>query len=195
MFLSHLRLLTALSPLLLLVPHRLPSLQKPGKPYESPLHNFTLLVPEFPFGTRVQKANDKEAGMISCLGDMGDVRRIDYQRLPPGFPMPSDTAMLHAFGQEVILDLLAANPGKVLSEGAVQLADQGAWFALVTFLHASRVVDSTGQRLDATRGLLVFARGGFAYTLHAEQGVAAAQLEPDRAKEILTAFYQRITFR
>jgi hypothetical protein len=188
------RIVTVLAPLVLLLPPTLPGLQKPGRPYESPLHNFSVVVPELAFGTRVQKANNSDDGMLSCLGEMGDVRRIDYQRLPPDFPYPSDSAALHAFGQVVLRDLLAANPGTIVNDGPVQIDGQDAWFALVTLFRASRVIDSTGQRRDATRGVLVFGRSGFAYTLHAEQGVVAAPLEAERAKQILTEFYQRITF-
>ena len=190
-----LRTTSILALCIILVPTGAHSAQRPGEPYESPFHDFSVVIPAFAFGTHVQKDNDKTAEMLSVLGDMGDVRLIDYQRLPPGFPPPADSAMMHDFGQEVLDDLLRANPGAILNEERIPIDTQDTWFALVTFTHGSRVVDSTGQRRDATRGLLVFMRHGMAYTLHAEDGVMAGPLEATRAKEILTAFYRSITFR
>ncbi len=191
---SHCRsCVTLLAPVALLLPHELSGLQKPGKPYASPLKNFSLIIPELPFGTTVQKTNSKDMGMVSCLGAAGDVRRIDYQRLPPGVSPPSDSTAQRSLGQGVLQSILAANPGSILSEEPLQVDGQDAWFALVTLAKASRSVGATGQRLDATRGLLVFVRNGFVYVLHVERG-APWQLDAPLAKDLLASFYRQITF-
>ncbi len=177
----------------LLLPHGLSCLQKAGTTYDAPLKNFSLVIPALPFGTTVQKANTQDTGTLSCLGAAGDVRRIDYQRFPPDFTPPSDSTAVRMFAQGALQSMLAANPGTILSEEALQIDGQDAWFAMVTFFKAARSVDASGQRLDATRGVLIFARNGFAYSLHVERG-PPWHLDAALAKELLTTFYRGITF-
>lgn len=183
---------------ILLLPKALFSLQKPGESFQAPLKNFTVLVPNLPFGTKVQKKNDKDLGMVSFLGATGDVRRIDYQRLPPDFNIPTDSITLRRFTETALISLLEPNHGTVEADSAISLPDQEAWFALVHFPNASRLVDSTGTRLDAVRGLLLFVRQGFAYTLSVEPGVMDTgpghQLNAPYAIAMLTKFYGSIAF-
>jgi len=55
--------------------------QDPGEKYTSPLHNFSITVPDYPLGTKVEKSNDDIHGWISFTGGAGDVARIGYQRI------------------------------------------------------------------------------------------------------------------
>jgi hypothetical protein len=181
------------------LPHALNSLQKPRQSFESPLKNFSVVVPELPFGTSIEKKSGKDGGTVSFLGATGDIQRIDYQRLPPDFAIPTDSASLQRFAESALQSLLTPYHGTVLADSALKFVDQDAWFALVNFPHAARVVDSTGQRRDATRGLLLFVRNGFGYNLHVEGGVMDTgpghPLSVPHALELLSRFYQTITFR
>src|SRR2546427_9594761 len=42
--------------------------QKPGELYVSPLKNFSIAVPKFAFGTRVQKSNNRDGGLVVFIG-------------------------------------------------------------------------------------------------------------------------------
>src|SRR5205809_6778570 len=58
--------------------------QKPGELYVSPLKNFSIAVPKFAFGTRVQKSNNRDGGLVVFIGGFGDRGRVDYARLSGG---------------------------------------------------------------------------------------------------------------
>src|SRR5439155_26163050 len=58
--------------------------QKPGELYVSPLKNFSIAVPKFAFGTRVQKSNNRDGGLVVFIGGFGDPERIDYAGLTGG---------------------------------------------------------------------------------------------------------------
>src|SRR5438093_8638045 len=58
--------------------------QKPGELYVSPLKNFSIAVPKFAFGTRVQKSNNRDGGLVVFIGGLGDLERVDYARLTGG---------------------------------------------------------------------------------------------------------------
>src|SRR2546430_10632623 len=57
--------------------------QKPGELYVSPLKNFSVAVPKFAFGTRVQKSNNRDGGLVVFIGGVGGLGRGDYARLGP----------------------------------------------------------------------------------------------------------------
>src|SRR2546425_5749007 len=42
--------------------------QKPGQPYVSPLKNFSITVPSYAFGTKVQKSNKGDGGFVVFIG-------------------------------------------------------------------------------------------------------------------------------
>src|SRR5438876_6024177 len=55
--------------------------QKPGQPYVSPLKNFSITVPNYAFGTKVQKSNKGDGGFVVFIGGFGDLERIEYVRV------------------------------------------------------------------------------------------------------------------
>ena len=57
--------------------------QDPGEKYTSPLSNFSITVPDYPLGTKVEESNDKIHGWVGFKGGAGDAARIGYQRLDP----------------------------------------------------------------------------------------------------------------
>src|SRR3989449_11209111 len=58
--------------------------QKPGELYVSPLKNFSIAVPKFAFGTRVQKSNNRDGGLVVFIGGVGDLGRGGFARLTGG---------------------------------------------------------------------------------------------------------------
>ena len=143
--------------------------QNPGKPFKSPLKNFAIMIPEFPFGTTVQKQNSKEGGTVSFLGVTGAVRRIDYTRLPTDIALPTDSTELQALYHMALDDLLRANPSSLLTERPYTLDNAVMLLAPVSFPAGSHLQDAaSGKRMDSIRGVLIFARGGFMYLLHTE---------------------------
>src|SRR2546422_2879103 len=58
--------------------------QKPGELYVSPLKNFSIAVPKFAFGTRVQKSNNRDGGLVVFIGGVGGPGGGDYLRLTGG---------------------------------------------------------------------------------------------------------------
>ena len=189
------------------------SAQKPGKPFTSPLKNFTVLVPDFGSvglgtrGTRIQKQNDKDGGTVSFMNDAGRLLRIDYKRLPTGTTLPADSTDLQAFYRKALEDqVLRTSPSSALSERAYTLDGAPMRLAVVSFPAGSRLLDAvTGKRMDSVRALLIFARGGFLYTLHAE--LVADIFDPPgktpvtveelnrRAENWLPNFYRSMTFQ
>src|SRR3989442_15779893 len=63
--------------------------QKPGQPYVSPLKNFSITVPNYAFGTKVQKSNKGDGGFVVFIGG---VWGLGGDHLPgvgaPGPPPP-----------------------------------------------------------------------------------------------------------
>src|SRR2546426_12834440 len=57
--------------------------QKPGELYVSPFKNFSVAVPKFAFGTRVQKSNNRDGGLVVFIGGVGGPGGGEYLRLTP----------------------------------------------------------------------------------------------------------------
>src|SRR2546427_9019619 len=57
--------------------------QKPGELYVSPLKNFSVAVPKFAFGTRVQKSNNRDGGLVVFIGGVGGLGGVGFLRLAP----------------------------------------------------------------------------------------------------------------
>jgi hypothetical protein len=57
--------------------------QDPGETYTSPLHNFSITVPNYALGTKVDDSHDDIHGWVGFKGGSGDAARIGYQRLDP----------------------------------------------------------------------------------------------------------------
>src|SRR5207249_7128729 len=66
--------------------------QKPGELYVSPLKYFSIAVPKFAFGTRVQKSNNRDGGLVVFIGGFGDLEGIGYARLTGGALAGQDSA-------------------------------------------------------------------------------------------------------
>src|SRR3989442_13669969 len=58
--------------------------QKPGQLYVSPLKNFSVAVPNFAFGTRVQKSNNRDGGLVVFIGGVRGLGGGWYPHPPPG---------------------------------------------------------------------------------------------------------------
>src|SRR5437773_12123923 len=58
--------------------------QKPGELYVSPLKNFSIAVPKFAFGTRVQKSNNRDGGLVAFIGGCADLVGSAYSRAGGG---------------------------------------------------------------------------------------------------------------
>ena len=69
---------------------------RPGETYTPPLRNFSVTVPDYPMGTKVQKSNEKNHGFVAFNGGSGRVGRIGYQRLEPTPQLPDAAAVLDA---------------------------------------------------------------------------------------------------
>jgi len=65
---------------------------KPGSLYHSPLKNFDVTVPKFNGKMEVKESHDEIHGWLACVGEMGDVSRIGYQRVPPNPPSAAVSA-------------------------------------------------------------------------------------------------------
>src|SRR2546426_9716483 len=60
--------------------------QKPGQPYVSPLKNFSITVPNYAFGTKVQKSNKGDGGFVVFIGGVGGLGGIEDGRVGPPAP-------------------------------------------------------------------------------------------------------------
>lgn len=188
--------------------------QKPGKLFTSPLKNFTVVVPDFGSlgfgtdGTKAQKQNSKDGGTVSFMNGAGRLLRIDYTRLPTDTILPTDSIELQAFYHKALEDqTLRTNSSSLLSERAYVLDNASMLLALVSFPAGSTLQDAvTGKRRDSVRAVLVFARGGFLYMLHAElvadifdpPGKAPVETTEElnrRADNWIPSFYRSMTFK
>src|SRR2546426_10304390 len=58
--------------------------RKPGQPYVSPLKSFSITVPNYAFGTKVQKSNKGDGGFVVFIG--GPWWRGGVRSVPGGSP-------------------------------------------------------------------------------------------------------------
>jgi hypothetical protein len=177
--------------------------QRPGQQFRSPLRNFAVTVPNLTFGTDIQKRNDRDGGTVSFVGGMGDLRRIDYHRLPNA--APEDMDELQALLREPVELLVQGSNGEILAEHPHETDGFPMRLSIVSFPEGSHLMNQqTGRRLDSVRGLLSFASGGFLYVLHIELagpvwgGKPGAPLPGTadyvrRGTERLAEFYRTIT--
>src|SRR5436309_12604588 len=81
--------------------------QDPGEKYTSPFHNFSIIVPNYPLGTKVEESNDKIHGWVGFKGGAGDAARIGYQRLDPQPSLGSADSLIALFARALAgLDFL-----------------------------------------------------------------------------------------
>src|SRR5437667_310835 len=175
--------------------------QKPGELYVSPLKNFSVAVPKFAFGTRVQKSNNRDGGLVVFIGGFGDLERIDYARLAPGaFAGQDSAARLAAYGN-ALSGVAQANRAEVLDREPLSVAGEPALYALVRFPEASQAIQGgTGKRMDSFRGLLLLARGEFFYTLAVEVGgifgeSLTREQQVESGERAVQRFFGEITFQ
>ena len=156
--------------------------------YTSPLRNFSLPLPALGLGSKVQDGNDDDGGAVSFHDDFGNLKRIDYLRLPPDFtsvqadPVKRDAAyrgFLHDFLLPVLFQP-AFPKTKVLHEELVNEGEQRAYFAVLWIPEGSNIAKvvfpegSTSyvlEREDTTRALLIFSEGDFMYALSHATGI------------------------
>jgi len=175
--------------------------QKPGELYVSPLKNFSIAVPKFAFGTRVQKSNNRDGGLVVFIGGFGDRERIDYARLTGGALAGQDSAARLAAYGNALSGVAQANRAEVLDREPLSVGGEAALYALVRFPEASQAIEGgTGKRMDSFRGLLLLARGEFLYTLAVEVGgIFGASLTREQQVEsgerAVQRFFGEITFQ
>src|SRR2546430_1790377 len=175
--------------------------QKPGELYVSPLKNFSVAVPKFAFGTRVQKSNNRDGGLVVFIGGFGDLERIDYARLTGGALAGQDSAARLAAYGNALSGVAQANRAEVLDREPLSVGGEAALYALVRFPEASQAIEGgTGKRMDSFRGLLLLARGEFLYTLAVEVGgIFGARLTREQQVEsrerAVQQFFAEITFQ
>src|SRR6266571_2231042 len=175
--------------------------QKPGELYVSPLKNFSIAVPKFAFGTRVQKSNNRDGGLVVFIGGFGDLERIDYARLTGGALAGQDSAARLAAYGNALSGVAQANRAEVLDREPLSVGGEAALYALVRFPEASQAIEGgTGKRMDSFRGLLLLARGEFLYTLAVEVGgIFGASLTREQQVEsgerAVQRFFGEITFQ
>ena len=172
--------------------------QRPGEPYISPLRNFSVPVPKFVFGTRIQKSNNRDGGLVVFMGGMGDLERIDYARLPAGPLATQDSAArLQGYGN-ALRAMVQTNHAEVVALQPLSLSGDAVLYALVRFPEASQVMEG-GKRMDSFRGTLLLVRGDFLYQLAVEVGglreAATDQERVDSGKEAVQRFLGEISFQ
>ena len=182
--------------------------QSAGQVFKSPLKNFTVLVPDFVFGTKVVKQSDKNGGgLVLFWGKDGEWQRIDYFKIPEHSPVPADSTERYAYFHKLLDALLHDHDARILTERGETLDGIMMLNALIVFTAESHLsVSHNGQpakRLDSTRGILVFARETFIYILQDEVGapifnqgdeVPTTEQLGRRSDEYLPKFYRSITF-
>jgi len=151
---------------------------KPGSLYHSPLKNFDVTVPKFNGKTEVKESHDDIHGWLACVGEMGDVSRIGYQRVPPG----SASAALSA-------DSLARLCRTALS--SLDSLPRATLVAAVTPLDPSARKSQSEQFAFTCPGGTPTAPGGGAWSDSHFVSVAALHLTALlRAQDMLMARYQ-----
>ena len=224
------RLVTILLPLLLASSFPLRNLHaqetkgiKPGKTYTSPLKNFEVTAPQLCLGTKLQEQQSKAGGMVAFVSDVGQLDRIDYERLNADLVSTiaqADSAVkLALYVEQLNSTVLQPNEASLLVKEPFKFEQTDALFAVAAFPGGSTLAEAswaegkmTLERKDSIRGLMVFIRGEFVYVLHHEVGIdfdaiwscglsgqGGPQLTPEErdqvAKEGLQRFYTMIAFK
>jgi hypothetical protein len=160
--------------------------QRPGKTFESPLKNFSIVVPDLPFGTRVEKRNGKDEGTVAFLGDFGQAQRIDYMRVPAQSPPLAEAEQQEAYAR-VVKGLGESKRGEVVADRPYTVDGVSMRLAIVSLPGGSHLADQTTRKqLDSVLGVLVLVRNGFLYVLQYELVPPAANVgrEPVPSEEL-----------
>src|SRR3989442_5802821 len=79
--------------------------QKPGELYVSPLKNFSVAVPKFAFGTRVQKSNNRDGGLVVFIGGVRGREPVFFGRpIPLGLARQEPPSPLVAARDDLIME-------------------------------------------------------------------------------------------
>ena len=151
-----------------------------GGVYQSPLKNFTVVIPIVGPGLKIQDRNDNKGGRVSFLNDFGSIVAITYSRLPNDLePELKDNkkrdAVYSGFLKTVVVPRLFSRvspDARVVHEEFRDDDDNRAFFSVVSLPGGSVFVDEKqNKRLDSIRGLLIFHKGDFIYMLENEMGL------------------------
>lgn len=177
--------------------------QKPGQTFQSPLKNFSIVVPDLPFGTRIEKRNGKEEGTVAFLGSFGHAQRIDYMRMPADSPTLGEAEQQEAYAR-VVKGLSESKSGEVVSDRPYTVDGASMRLAVVSLPGGSHLADQkTRKQFDSVLGVLVVVRSGFLYVLQDELVPPVANVGRDpvpreeldrRAELFLPKMFQAITF-
>lgn len=105
--------------------------QRPGQPFNAPLKNFTVNVPNFAFGTRVQKSNNRDGGFVVFLGGFGDLERIDYARLRTGGLAGQDSSGRVQGFRAGLEGLVRANHAELIMSEPLSVSGEPMLYGLV----------------------------------------------------------------
>jgi hypothetical protein len=196
---------------------------KPGKTYNSPLKDFEITAPELCLGTKIQQQHDKTGGMVAFVSDVGQLDRIDFERLDANvattIAQADSSVKLAMYAEHLNSTVLQPNNASLLVKELFKMGQTETLFAVAEFPGGGVLEVVTFQeggmvreRMDSVRGLMVFVRGDVVYVLHHEVGVdfeaiwncglsgqGGPQLTPEErdrvAREGLQKFYATILFK
>ncbi|TFG66421.1 MAG: hypothetical protein E4H28_01970 [Gemmatimonadales bacterium] len=155
---------------------------KPGKTYTSPLKDFEVTAPDLCFGTKIQQQHDKNGGMVAFVSDVGQLDRIDFERVDANIATTiaqADSAVkLAMYAEHLNSTVVQPNNASLLVKEPFKMAQTEALFAVAEFpgggvLEVVKFGEEgmVRERMDSVRGLMVFLRGEILYVLHHEVGV------------------------
>lgn len=192
--------------------------------YTAPHGQFSLPIPRLPLDAQLEDGAEKDsktglrAGYVSFHDDLGDVRSIDYEEVPPAQTAAmSDPArakrVLDGYVHVAYLPGLAArSPGmRVVRDEFVTLSGGSpAWFVVVVIpggstLTVSDAAQPQARRLDATRAFLFLQHQNLFMTLgtghnltavFADNNAQMTEMAPDveQLRSTLTELYASIRF-
>jgi hypothetical protein len=179
--------------------------------YTSPLNNFSLPVPRFAFGWRLDENNDALGGAVSFHGDMGGLYAISYLLVPASDaeiyddPVLRDRVYSSYLHDDLLPGIRSVSPKtEVLHEEFLGQDEDREFFAVVNIPEGAALMDMiSGKRFDSTRALLIFKAVGTLYMLHYELGDPIYRSEEfalddgtiGRARDSLHRFKETIEFR
>jgi len=185
--------------------------------YYSPANNFTVPVTKG-WDVKVNDSYDKKKGIgaVSMHDVLGSLDSIHYMMVPPEFQariqeMENKEHFLLDWLQKELIPgwyLPAAPESRILREATGPFEGMPAAFALVDIPGGSHIAvtstsDGKTRRADSCRGLVVFLKGRYIYSIATETTSAvckkeAGAVEPDKNgmpfAEALRTFYKSIAF-
>jgi hypothetical protein len=176
--------------------------------YESPLGNFSVLIPiDIEEGGNIQSQD----GIVSFTDNFGTLLRIDYYAIPAEQAEEIESSELEKYLHSLLLEkyipqVIAANLPKSTVEYGEYFRDvmDGAYFMVVNMPEGSTMSkqenNGNGSRLDAYRGLMAFVVGDFLYvassqrTFFEDDVAGSLEEEADNLKVEILEFIDTIEF-